>query len=64
MSGELIASALDFDQATFKRRYQLDDQGGAIIEHRVYISQTVRNRFSANIASLDCCCQINVKRRE
>ena len=25
----------------FTRRYRLDDQDGAIVEHRVYISQTV-----------------------
>lgn len=42
MSGELIASGLHLEKAIFARRYRLIDQNDAIIEHRVYISQTVR----------------------
>jgi hypothetical protein len=42
ITGQLIASGLHFEKAIFARRYQLDDQNGAIVEHRVYISQTVR----------------------
>lgn len=41
-SGQLIASGLHFGNAVFARRYQLDDQDGAIVEHRVFISRNVR----------------------
>ncbi|CAF1685736.1 unnamed protein product [Rotaria magnacalcarata] len=43
ITGELIASALHFEKAVFTRRYQFDDQNGAIIEHSVYISQTLKS---------------------
>ncbi len=42
VTGELIASGLHFEKAMFARRYQLTNQNDAIVEHRVYISQTVR----------------------
>ena len=41
VTGELIASGLHFQKGMFARRYQFADQNDAIIEHRVYISQTV-----------------------
>ena len=41
-SGQLIASGLQFEKAVFSRRYQFDDQNGAIVEHRVFISRNVR----------------------
>lgn len=41
VSGELIASGLHLEKAMFTRRYRLIDEDDAIIEHRVYISQTV-----------------------
>ncbi|CAF4371306.1 unnamed protein product [Rotaria socialis] len=43
ITGELIASALHFEKAMFTRRYQFDDQNGSIIEHSVYISQTLKS---------------------
>ena len=45
MSGELIGSALNLEQAIYTRRYRLWEQNNAIIDHRVYISQTVNEFF-------------------
>jgi hypothetical protein len=47
VTGELIASGLHFEKGMFARRYQLNDQNNAIIEHRVYISQTVRIKIDS-----------------
>lgn len=41
MTGELIASGLHFEKGLFARRYQFDDQNGAVVEHRVFISRNV-----------------------
>ncbi|CAF1386310.1 unnamed protein product [Adineta steineri] len=39
-SGQLIASGLHFEKATFTRRYKLDD---SIVEHRVFISRNLKS---------------------
>ncbi|CAF3611118.1 unnamed protein product [Rotaria sordida] len=43
ITGQLVASGLHFEKALFTRRYQFDDQNGSIVEHRVYISQTLKS---------------------
>lgn len=42
MNGELIASGLHFEKAMFVRRYRFEKQEQSIVEHRVYISRTLK----------------------